>query len=213
VCDDPAERYVQWLCYFTPEMKDALYTTDFLHQTAGSDSVRLLADIFNHAPAESLLEKSLYADVMLYLPGDLLVKVDIASMAHSLEARSPFLDHKVMEFAASLPPHLKLRGTQTKYLLKKSFAGMLPPDILYRKKMGFGVPLHRWFQRELKQAVYDVLLDSRTTRRGCFRKDYVQALLDEHVQRKADHSYRIWALFYFELWQRMHIDKSDVLGI
>lgn len=107
---------------------------------------------------------------MSYLPEDLLVKVDIASMAHSLEARSPFLDHKLMEFAASLPAYLKLRGIETKYLLKHSLSDLLPREILRRRKMGFGVPLDVWFRKDLKEMTYDILLDNRCIERGYFKK-------------------------------------------
>ncbi|MEI6127218.1 MAG: asparagine synthase-related protein, partial [Pseudomonadota bacterium] len=213
VSEEPARRHVQWLCYFTNDMKEGLYTPSFFQSLAGADSISLTADMYKKSDAENLLEKTLFADVMLYLPYDLLAKVDIATMANSLEARSPFLDHKVMEFAASLPSNLKLRGMEKKYILKKAFEPMLPKEILYRKKMGFGVPLHSWFRQELKPVAYDVLLDKRTTDRGYFRKDAVKLLLDEHVRMSADHSYRIWALLYLELWHRMFMDKSEVLGI
>lgn len=213
VTEEPASRYVQWLCCFNNDMKENLYSQSFKQTVAAVDSVSLTADMYNRSDADNLLEKTLFADVMLYLPYDLLVKVDIASMANSLEARSPFLDHKLMEFAASLPADLKLRGIQTKYILKKAFKPLLPKEILYRKKMGFGVPLHRWFRQELKTVAYEILLDKRTTSRGYFKKDAVRLLLDEHVALRADHSYRIWALLYLELWHRMFIDKSEVLGI
>jgi asparagine synthase (glutamine-hydrolysing) len=213
VTDEPARRYVRWLCYFSNDMKDDLYSAAFKQAMAGHDSVSLTEAAYAETDAATLLEKQLYADVTMYLPYDLLVKVDIASMANSLEARSPFLDHKVMEFAARLPADLKLRGRQGKFLLKKSFEPMLPPEILYRKKMGFGVPINRWFRTDLKQPAYDILLDSRTIGRGYFKRQAVQQLLDEHVSMCADHSYRLWALLWLELWHRMFVDKSEVLGL
>ncbi|KPJ58990.1 MAG: hypothetical protein AMJ42_02360 [Deltaproteobacteria bacterium DG_8] len=145
---------------------------------------------------------------MSYLPEDLLVKVDIASMAHSLEARSPFIDHKVMEFAASLPSDLKLRGIENKYLLKHTLSEILPKDILRRKKMGFGVPLDVWFRSDLKEMAFDILLDKRCTEREYFKRESIQRLLDEHVSGHYDHSYRIWALLFLELWHRMFIDEG-----
>jgi len=213
VADEPARRYVRWLCYFSNDMKDDLYTGEFTRAMAAHDSVRLTEDIYARSDAPTLLEKALDADVNMYLPYDLLVKVDIASMANSLEARSPFLDHKVMEFAASLPAHLKLRGGQGKFLLKKAFEPMLPREVLYRKKMGFGVPINRWLRSDLKQPAYDILLDSRTIGRGYFKRQAVQQLLDDHVSMRADHSYRLWALLWLELWHRMFVDKSEVLGL
>jgi asparagine synthase (glutamine-hydrolysing) len=211
--EDPAQRYLGWLCYFTSEMKAEIFSAAFLQKAAAADSVALMAEMFRRADAESPLERALFADVMLYLPYDLLVKVDIASMAYGLEARSPFLDHKVMEFAAALPPGLKLRGSQTKYFLKRAFADLLPREIRERRKMGFGVPLHRWLRQELKQPAYDILLGSRSIGRGYFKPAAVRQLLDEHIGLRADHSYRIWALLLLELWHRMFIDRSEVLGI
>lgn len=211
--EDPAQRYLAWLCYFTNEMKAEIFSAAFLEKTAAADSVAIMAEMFRRADAESPLERALFADVMLYLPYDLLVKVDIASMAHGLEARSPFLDHKVMEFAAALPPGLKLHGSQTKFFLKRAFADLLPREIRERRKMGFGVPLHRWLRQELKQPAHDILLDRRSIERGYFKPAAVRQLLDEHTGLRADHSYRIWALLLLELWHRMFIDRSEVLGI
>ncbi len=213
VSDEPARRYVQWLSYFNNDMKKGLYTQAFAMEVASCDSVDITSDMYGRSDAENALEKILFTDVMLYLPYDLLAKVDIASMANSLEARSPFLDHKVMEFAASLPPELKLRGLQTKYILKEAFRSRLPEEIINRKKMGFGVPLNRWFRQELRTAAYEILLSKRTMERGYFNRGAVKQLLDEHVSFQADNSYRIWALLFLELWHRMFIDKTEVLGI
>jgi asparagine synthase (glutamine-hydrolysing) len=180
---------------------------------ASIDSVDLVVNRYAQSDASNFLDKTLFVDVMSYLPDDLLVKVDIASMANSLEARSPFLDHKVMEFAASLPPELKLKGLQTKYLLKRAFSPLLPREILNRKKMGFGVPIDRWLRNELKDFTYEIMLENRTIQRGLFRREAVQLLIDEHMAKQADHSYRIWTLLFLELWYRMFIDKTRVLGI
>jgi len=210
---DPAQRYIGWLCYFTEEMKHDLYDPAFARALGSCDSVKLMADALQRCRAPALLDRTLCADVALYLPYDLLVKVDIACMAHALEARSPFLDHELMEFVACLPVSMKLRGSVSKYCLKKAFEKKLPPAILHRKKMGFGVPLQRWFREELRQPVHDVLLSSRTASRGYFRRTAVEKLLREHMQGNADHSYRLWALFYLELWHRVVIDQSDIIGI
>jgi asparagine synthase (glutamine-hydrolysing) len=210
---DAAQRYIGWLCYFTSDMKRTLYEPSFSAEVASCDSVRLMSDALSGCDSTGLLDRTLSADVRLYLPYDLLVKVDIASMAHGLEARSPFLDHELMEFAACLPVDMKLRGSVSKYCLKKAFEKQLPREILHRRKMGFGVPLQRWFQHELRQPLQDVLLDSRTIQRGYFRKAAVEQLLHEHMHQRADHSYRLWALFYLELWHRIVVDQSDVLGI
>jgi asparagine synthase (glutamine-hydrolysing) len=145
---------------------------------------------------------------MTYLPCDLLTKVDIASMAHSLEVRSPFLDHKVVEAAVAMPLSLKMRRLNGKHVLKKAFADLLPRPIITRSKMGFGVPISRWFRTELAPFISHILLDSRSLSRGYFRPDAVKALIEEHTSGVFDHGYRLWALLMLELWHRTFIDET-----
>jgi len=213
ISEKAERRYVRWICGFDNEMKNDLYSAAFAEKTAAIDSVDLIVNWYAKADASAFLDKTLFVDVKSYLPDDLLVKVDIASMANSLEARSPFLDHKLMEFAAALPPHLKLNGIQSKYLLKKAFSSVLPRSVLYRKKMGFGVPIDRWLRNELKELTYQILLEKRTVERGLFKEQAVRMLIDEHMLKRADNSYRIWALLFMEVWYRMFIDKRSVLGV
>jgi asparagine synthase (glutamine-hydrolysing) len=146
-------------------------------------------------------------DVNTYLPGDLLVKVDISTMANSLEARSPFLDHQLMEWAARLPAQLKVRGGTTKYLLKKALEDWLPHEVLYRPKQGFGVPLAHWLRTELRDMAWDVLTDRTAAARGFFRPEAVRTMLKEHGSGE-DHTRRIWALMQFELWHRRFVDQT-----
>ena len=157
-------------------MKKWLYTDDFSSKVSSADSFGLLTGKYSDAPADNFLDKTLYADVMMYLPDDLLVKVDVASMSNSLEARSPFLDHEFMEFAARIPAELKLKGRTTKYILKEALKGILPDEILFREKMGFGVPIDRWFRNELKEMAYDTLLSDRAIQRGYFKKEAVKKI-------------------------------------
>ena len=140
------------------------------------------------------LDRTLAADVNSYLPYDLLVKMDIATMANSLEARSPLLDHKVMEFAARLPARLKVEGRALKYLLKRYADGLLPAAALNRRKMGFGVPVGDWMRGDLKPLVDDALLGDRAAARGYLRPEGVRQLVAEHQAGKQDHTYRLWAL-------------------
>ena len=134
-----------------------------------------------------------------YLPEDLLVKMDVATMANSLEARSPFLDHKVMEFAARLPIDFKLRGTTLKYLLKKNCASLTARGLLDRRKMGFGVPVGSWMRNELRSLIDDALLSTRARNRGYFRPDSVQRLVREHTAGIRDHASRLWALLWLDV--------------
>ncbi len=129
---------------------------------------------------------------MTYLPNDLLVKVDIASMANSLEARSPFLDHKVIEFAASLPENLKMKRFETKSLLKKVAARLVPPEVIYRRKMGFGVPIGNWFRRNMKDFVREVLLSEKSLSRGIIKPEMLRKYVDEHINAKRDYTFQIW---------------------
>ena len=147
------------------------------------------------------------ADTFNYLPNDLLVKVDIASMAVSLEARSPFLDHHVMEFAASLPARFKLRGLTTKYLLKNALRGLVPQENLTRSKMGFGVPIGHWFRAELQGFLKEAILSERSLSRGYFRPEAVLRMVDDHIGRRRDYSHQLWTLLMLELWHQEFIDS------
>ncbi|HZY31590.1 MAG TPA: asparagine synthase C-terminal domain-containing protein, partial [Candidatus Methylomirabilis sp.] len=146
-------------------------------------------------------------DVRTYLPDDLLVKVDITSMANSLEVRAPFLDHPLMEMAASLPPSLKIQVLQKKYLLKRAMADLLPVEILNRPKQGFIVPIDHWFRHDLQEMAYDTLLDPRSLGRGYFRPEVVRRLLDEHVRGVQNFHRQLWNLLMLELWHRCFIDR------
>jgi asparagine synthase (glutamine-hydrolysing) len=141
-------------------------------------------------------------DLETYLPGDLLLKADLASMAHSLELRSPFLDHEVVALGLALPDSLKTHGREGKVALRQAFAGELPPEVAGRGKTGFGVPLGRWFRSDLRDAAHDLL----TVDRGWFRPDTVQRLLEQHEAGHADHGHRLWCLLMLELWMREHVE-------
>ena len=151
---------------------------------------------------------------MTYLPCDLLTKVDIASMAHGLEARSPFLDHKVMELAGRIPMRYKLRvtprGLEGKLILKEAFGDLLPRPILTRRKMGFGVPIAAWFRGELKGMLHDILLSPRALERGYFVPYQVRALAQQHTDGVRDHGYRLWTLLMLELWHRRFVDGHSL---
>lgn len=205
---EPELRNAHWLCHFPTGMKKQLYTRDFSKKMQGTDSFDLLLHQFRDSDAETFLDRSLYADTMMYLPDDLLVKVDVASMANSLEARSPFLDHQFMEFVARIPAELKLKRTTTKFILKESLKGILPDKVLFRKKMGFGVPIDRWFRNELKEMAYDTLLGKRCVGRGYFKKTFIKRILKEHSSGAWNWQHHIWNLLMLELWHREFIDEG-----
>jgi asparagine synthase (glutamine-hydrolysing) len=200
------ERYLRWTSVFSDEMKAELCTRQFNAETAQAKAMRLVQPWFSGNGEIEIVDRALMADTFNYLTNDLLVKVDIATMAVSLEARSPFLDHKVMEFAASLPARFKLRGLATKYLLKNALRGLVPQENLSRSKMGFGVPIGHWFRGELKSLLKDAILSERSLGRGYFKPAAVKQLLDDHIARRRDYSHQLWTLLMLELWHREFID-------
>ncbi len=209
---DLAGAYMDWLNYFDADARKELYSNEMKESLSGSRKEEragsYLRRIIKHSDAAELTERMMNADVKSYLPEDLLVKVDIATMANSLEGRSPFLDHKVMEFAASLPLAYKLRGLNQKYVLKEAFKKDIPISFLNRKKRGFGVPVGKWFNSELKGFVDDMLLGKKAAGRIFFSRSGVARLLDEHRSKRRDHTHRLYALLSFEMWHRRFIDKS-----
>ena len=200
------ERYFRWMSTFKPAVKKEIYTPEFSREVAGNAAIDVLGNWFRRANGSGVLDATLLTDQMTYLPNDLLVKVDIASMANSLEARAPFLDHKVIEFAASLPENLKMPRYRNKYLLKKVAARLVPREVIYRRKMGFGVPVGHWFRREMKDFVRDVLLSESFRRRKIIRPESVQTIVDQHINGIVDHAFPIWTLLMLELWYRRFID-------
>ena len=206
---DPAGRYARHMSFFDWLQRDQLYSPEFQDLLGESLAPSVIADPWNAATGDAPIDVMLEVDVETYLPGDLLVKMDIATMAYSLEARSPFLDPEVMELAASLPADLKLRGTEKKVVLRDALRGWIPNEILDRPKMGFGVPIVDWFRHDLRDWTRDILLDTVARERGWFDYGYVQATLDRHARGFEDASPRIWALLVLELWLREFVDSPQ----
>jgi asparagine synthase (glutamine-hydrolysing) len=200
------ERYMRWVSVFDTTAKQHLYSEDFRHETETMKASDFIEPWFAHANGSGIVDAALLADTMTYLPNDLLVKVDIASMAVSLEARSPFLDHHVIEFAASLPERFKLRGLTTKYLLKRVLKQLLPAENLKRSKMGFGVPIGHWFRGQMQPFLRETLLSGKSLGRGLFQPDTVRRLVDEHTRGERDYSHQLWTLLMLELWFERFID-------
>jgi asparagine synthase (glutamine-hydrolysing) len=200
------ERYLRWTSVFDREAQRELYSESFRRETAQLDAAHFLAPWFAGVNGSGLLDATLLADTMTYLPNDLLVKVDIASMAVSLEARSPFLDHHVIEFAASLPENYKLRGLTTKYLLKRVLKQLLPSENLERRKMGFGVPIGHWFRGEMQGFLRETLLSEKALKRGLFNPAAVTRLVEQHTRGERNHEHQLWTLLMLELWFQRFID-------
>lgn len=199
-------RYTRWISVFDTELKEGLYSKDFMMSLPVDRNPDLVTYYLDHPKVSGLLDALLKTDTFSYLPGDLLVKVDIASMANSLEARSPFLDHKVIEFAASLPEGYKMKGLIKKYILKKAITGFIPGENIHRQKMGFGMPIGKWFRQDLKDFLTDTLLSGASLKRGYFKPGVVQSMINEHLTGKRDFAFQLWSLLMLELWHRRFYD-------
>ncbi len=205
--EDYRQRYLSYTAYFTNEQKDDLYTSNFKQKYGYHNTYNIIADTFSGSGSNNRTEQALYADFITYLPDDLLVKVDMATMAVGLEGRSPFLDHELLELTATIPFKLKLKGLNNKkYILKKALEGFIPDSILYRKKMGFGVPIETWFRGELYEYAKEILLSKTAINRGMFKKETVERILATHRNTNINYANHIWALLTLELWFREYFD-------
>ncbi|PYS98858.1 MAG: asparagine synthase (glutamine-hydrolyzing) [Acidobacteria bacterium] len=205
---DPFDRYVEEVSVFTRLNKPSLYTEEFRRTLGGTDATARFREYAARVSTGEPLDSLLYLDSKTYLPGDILTKVDRMSMAASLEARTPLLDHKLIELVGRIPARLKMRGPETKHLFKRAVAGLVPEEILHRPKQGFGVPIQQWINQELRSRMRETLSDARTRARGYTDTAYVSLLLDEHERGRRDHAMELWALFVMELWHRAFVDAK-----
>lgn len=212
-CQPFSHTYLGRICYFGPEEKQELYTAGFSERVETEDSLDLLIEWFESIKEAELLDQVLGVDTKTYLPDDLLVKVDRATMAHGLEARSPLLDHRLVEFCAALPLEYKIREGESKYLLKAVMRDQLPMSILQRSKMGFGVPIDEWFRGKCRVMVEDILLSARCLQRGYFEPGKIRRLVAEQQQGRASYGSRVYALLMLELWHREFVDHADWRGL
>jgi len=207
---DPTARYLDSVSVFTSLNRRSLYASDFAQTLGpGGYAARLFDDLVKNVKTDDAVDRLLYLDSKTYLPGDILTKVDRMSMAVSLEARAPLLDHKLIEFVTTVPSTLKLAGLETKHLLKRAVKDLVPAGILHRPKQGFGVPIQEWINQQLRSRIRDTLSDSRARQRGYIDSHYVDVLLDEHERGRRDHSMGLWSLFMLELWQRRFMDAGS----
>ena len=196
----PLEGYFRSVSAFRPELKQKLLQQDVHKSLAGYDSLDVLRFYYEKANTEDPLSRIQYLDIKTYLTDDILVKVDRASMANSLEVRAPILDHKFMELIATIPSSLKLQGRNGKYIFKKTLEHVLPKEILYRSKMGFAVPLARWFRNELKNFAYETIFHN--ARDNLFQESTMEQIWKQHQNGLRDHSTPLWTLLMFRLWQQ-----------
>jgi asparagine synthase (glutamine-hydrolysing) len=204
---DPPGRYVMWQACFDASERRHLYTADFADSVGASGVDSVIRSPYEASDAPTLIERLLDVDTQTYLPDQLLVKMDIASMAHSLEVRSPLLDHVFIEMAASLPLSAKVSGRTSKRLLKDAVRPWISDHVLERPKRGFTMPIAHWLRNELRQLPAMILFDSQSDR-GLFKRQAIESLIDDHHRGRADNSNKLWALIQLELWLRTYIGRD-----
>jgi asparagine synthase (glutamine-hydrolysing) len=196
-------RYLNLISRFPEEHKHSVYGTEFQAFTI-RNTQRHFDELYSRCTAADSAEKASEIDILTYLPGDILTKVDIASMANSLEVRSPFMNHQLVEFAASLKFTYKQKGNTRKRILTDTFSKLIPPALKERPKMGFGVPIAHWIRGTWKEIFTSNLLDGNAVKDGYFNRTAVESMLNRHIQQKNDNSYPLWAMLIFEIWLSEH---------
>lgn len=204
---NPFERHLRWALHFEDSLREEILLPDVKKQINFYMPRNYRADLFQELPFGDELNHMLWTDLRHNLPSDMLMKVDRMSMLHSLEVRVPFLDHKLVEYAFSLPGEVKLMGKETKWILKDTFHDLLPADILYRRKHGFDVPVGEWFRHELRDVIEDICSEETARRRGLFSPRRLRQLCRDHQDRRRDLNNQLWILLSLELWQRQYLDS------
>lgn len=201
---EPDQAFFRTNCFFRQSVWDDLVRGKFKQDTEGYDPAEITRQHYHQADSDDHLGRILYTDIKTYLPGDILVKVDRMSMANSLETRAPLLDYRVVEYAAQIPSALKLHGKEKKYVLKRAFSKKLPDDILYRKKMGFSVPLADWLRNEIRPIAETLLLNPESGLSQYFDRQGIQRLWLKHQNGDSQYTQELWSLLAFELWWQQY---------
>lgn len=205
---DPREGYARIMSYFSPEQKTALYSDEMRARVDAVDSYEWTYNFMKESREPLGIRLLQYSDAMTYLPGDILTKVDIATMANSLEGRSPLLDHELVEWALRLPEAIGSNASEGKLVLKALARKLLPASIIDRPKMGFGIPINDWFKGELHGMLRETLLSRSARERGLFEPLAVERLISDHAEGREVHGYRLWALLCLELWFKEVVDAN-----
>jgi asparagine synthase (glutamine-hydrolysing) len=201
-------RHMRWMMFLSERAKDGLYTEALKRQLGGIESLRQRAPfdrIFDRLKGFDRTTGELYLDLKTYLVDDIMVKVDRMSMATSLEAREPLLDHKLVEFAFRLPGKLKLHGLTTKWIFKKTVERLLPKENIYRRKEGFSIPIKHWLRVELRDLMENYLSEKRIAEGGLFQYAPIREMMDGHIRGRENYSHQLWALMIFEIWREKYL--------
>lgn len=208
-CSYPEKlMHYRWMSYLHNDEKENLYTPEFKNRLSGTDAFESVSGYIQRFSGWDTLNQMMLTDLFVYLPEDILTKVDRMSMAVSLEARVPYLDHEVVELAYTIPGKFKISGSSTKKILKDAFSNLLPKEILERKKEGFSIPLKNWLREELKEKMREVLGDSSFSSIGLFNSAHINTLMDEHITGKQNHAHKLWALMVFGMWHKKYIGAN-----
>jgi len=205
---DPEHWHLRWMMFLTEKNKKSLYTPELQEAMDGIKPLYMTSpfyDLFNASDHFDGLNRDFVLDLKTYLVDDILVKVDRMSMATSLETRVPILDHKIVEFAYSLPANLKLNGHTTKWIFKKTMERLLPRQNIYRKKEGFSIPIKHWLRTDLKELLLDSLNAQRIRREGLFQYEFIEKMIDRHLKQRENFSHQLWALLVFEIWRENYL--------
>jgi asparagine synthase (glutamine-hydrolysing) len=207
-----ADAYFHSVSIFRDDMRRQLYSNAFKARLAGYSATEVFRRHARRAETDDALALVQYLDLKTYLIGDINTKVDRASMAHSLEVREPLMDHPLVEWLASLPSSLKVRGQEGKFLLKKAMEPYLPSKLMYRPKQGFAIPVERWFRGPLRRRVTDAILGPRLASTGAFNPHYLRHLVEAHVSGARDYSAPLWTLLMFDAFLK-HSVQHETLGL
>jgi asparagine synthase (glutamine-hydrolysing) len=205
---DSVQAYHHSMSHLRAEQRQALFSSAFQRSLGGYSAVEVFRHYASQAQTDDPLALIQYLDYKTWLVGDINTKVDRASMAHSLEVREPLMDHQLVEWLATLPSGMKIRGGEGKYVLKKAFEPLLPHDVLYRPKMGFSVPLANWLRGPLAQRMKESVLSPRMLASGYFNADTLQALINQHMGGHHDHSTALWMLIMFDAFLRQALEPA-----
>lgn len=206
------ERYAESMSFlrFTHEAKQKLVSSEWQNQVTDFNSISKILDFFDSPNAKDLVDKMLHTDLMTRIPDHLLVIADRMAMAHSLEGRSPLIDYKLVEFAASIPGEIKLKGKNLKHVLRKVASRYLPKELVYRGKQGFGFPIAIWMRTDLRKFLINLFNNSKFVELGIFNGNYTNHLLNEHLSGKRDHNFRLWILLNLEIWYRIFFENYSI---